>query len=102
MLLDTFFLGCLRVVAIYSFPYQGFNGPLILLILYPSMTWCQIKIIIRIFFKVVQGAVHEQFGFHQAEKVLLVFETFFTLGGFFRCSAGWRSRLKERLSRWRG
>ena len=46
VLLDTFFLGRLWGSHYYSFPYQGFDGPLFLSILYPSLMWCEINVII--------------------------------------------------------
>ena len=44
--LDTFCLGCLGGVAIYSFPYRGFNGPLIFVSILSVHGVMQINIII--------------------------------------------------------
>ena len=45
-LLDTFSLGCLGGVAIYSFPDQGFNGPLFFVITLSVLDVMLINIII--------------------------------------------------------
>ena len=45
-LLDTFFLGRIGVVAIYSYPHQGFNGSTVFLITMSVFDVIEINIII--------------------------------------------------------